>query len=529
MTSPVGQEIDVGRLHRLEMLGDGGQGTVYRVAVPGQAGPMAHKEYKSSARPEVDWPALRELVAFLGTLDDDTRLWLTEHAAWPTTIVSQHGLPQGFLMRLAPDDCIVELRMPSERKRQLLAFEYLLNPVSYLVRLGLTVTESDRLVLLRELADVLSRLHRLGIVVGDLSPKNVVISLPPGPRCFLIDCDAVRRAGVSVLPQLQTPDWAVPAGEELATAGSDVYKIGLLAVRLLAGDQTTTDLAHIPISMPHLTDVIRRSLASPPEVRPSPAEWVSALDLSIPLASTAPPVLPARHATSSRHAAPTARDAVVVPGPAPVSPRQAWAALFVGALLGVLILVVALPHQLDRPSNGPVPNATSAGGASVGAPYVIGTRTVPVRPPVRAPTIPPPALGIIDTSAVAGDSREVGVALLFNRYFSAVNSHDVDATLARLDPQHSLRKATAAQLRNYVDAMSTTYDTQIRLVSLQPGTGGDDALHAVVSFQSRQAPGFGPTRNPNETCTQWTVTYWLSERSPGSYLILRGPGSSQPC
>jgi hypothetical protein len=41
-----------------------------------------------------------------------------------------------------------------------------------------------------------TRLHRLGVVVGDLSPKNLLFSLKPAPSCFLIDCDAMLvRAG----------------------------------------------------------------------------------------------------------------------------------------------------------------------------------------------------------------------------------------------------------------------------------------------------------------------------------------------
>jgi eukaryotic-like serine/threonine-protein kinase len=49
----------------------------------------------------------------------------------------------------------------------------------------------------------------------------------------------MRVNGASVLPQVETPEWEVPAGEELATVQSDTYKLGLLTLRLLTGDQHT--------------------------------------------------------------------------------------------------------------------------------------------------------------------------------------------------------------------------------------------------------------------------------------------------
>ena len=85
----------------------------------------------------------------------------------------------------------------------------------------------------------------MGIAVGDVSPKNLLFTLAPRPECFLIDSDAMRLRGASVLPQAETPDWQVPPGEERGTAASDVYKLGLLAVRLFARDQTTADPATI--------------------------------------------------------------------------------------------------------------------------------------------------------------------------------------------------------------------------------------------------------------------------------------------
>jgi serine/threonine protein kinase len=293
--SPSVARIEVARLQVIKTLGDGGQGIVHQVAVPESLQPlMAYKQYKTTSASDVDWFALEGLVGLMDAADAETRSWLREHTAWPSTVVTANGEPRGFLMRLAPDDCFGELRTP-KATQTLLALEFLLNPPDYLARINLLVSQAQRLGILRDLASALRRLHALGIVIGDLSPKDVVFGLGPPPRCFLIDCDAVSRDGVSVLRQVEAADWSVPDGEDLATPSSDIYKLGLLAVRLLAGDQSRTDVAVIPPSMPDLADLTRRSVSEEPARRPDPADWVAGLDAAIPMAATGiqpPPVSP---------------------------------------------------------------------------------------------------------------------------------------------------------------------------------------------------------------------------------------------
>jgi hypothetical protein len=52
---------------------------------------------------------------------------------------------------------------------------------------------------------------------------------------------------------------------------------------------------------------------------------------------------------------------------------------------------------------------------------------------------------------------------------------------------------------------------------------------ATVTFASNQAAGAGPRERPNETCTRWRVTYQLTARVSGDYLVYRGAGVSDPC
>src|SRR6202012_357386 len=96
----------------------------------------------------------------------------------------------------------------------------------------------------------------------------------PHAAAYFIDCDAMRINGVSALPQMETPDWEVPAGEELATIYSDAYKLGLLALRLGAGPHETKNLGHIPSATPALLrQIITDTLSKAPQQRPLPEAW----------------------------------------------------------------------------------------------------------------------------------------------------------------------------------------------------------------------------------------------------------------
>jgi hypothetical protein len=135
---------------------------------------------------------------------------------------------------------------------------------------------------LREVASGLAFLHAHGVCVGDISPKNLLFTLTPHQAVYFIDCDAMRINGVSALPQVETPGWEVPAGEELATIYSDTYKLGLLALRLLAGDQDTKNPEHLPSPTPALLrQLITDTLTNPPTQRPLPEAWTYVLGHAI--------------------------------------------------------------------------------------------------------------------------------------------------------------------------------------------------------------------------------------------------------
>ena len=179
-------------------------------------------------------------------------------------------------MPAIPDSFYIDLTTVKGVSRTTAEFQHLLNPPSVLTARGITITDEQRYQLLREVAKALAFLHRIGVCVGDISPKNLLFSLNPRPAVYFIDCDAMRVNGVSVLPQMETPDWEVPAGEELATIYSDTYKLGLLALRLLAGDQHTKDLQQLPPTTPKL---LRQLIADTLTNEPRPATPPRSLDI----------------------------------------------------------------------------------------------------------------------------------------------------------------------------------------------------------------------------------------------------------
>ncbi|SBT46186.1 hypothetical protein [Micromonospora auratinigra] len=281
MEDALAPQFDVRSLGELTQLGKGGQGCVY--AVDGfrinQQWPVVYKEYDPVVRSRLDVAQLRRMVSFVPTLDPATGRWLCEQSAWPAALVTCGPVVCGLLMRRIPADFEICLPAGGGTVRRPAGFQFLLNSDTYLARMAIPVDDRGRLLLLADLARSLSRLHRLGAVVGDLSPNNLLFRLGDRPGCFFIDCDAMRLAGGSALPQTETPDWEVPLpdGEPLATPATDAYKFGLLAARLFARDQSSRDTSALAAVSDDLAHLAEASLSVVPVRRPTPQDWITAL------------------------------------------------------------------------------------------------------------------------------------------------------------------------------------------------------------------------------------------------------------
>jgi eukaryotic-like serine/threonine-protein kinase len=281
----------------LTRIAQGGQGVVY--TAPSVRTPfttsMVYKEYKSHVLATLNFDALSAMPAFLESLPYAEGQRLISLCAWPCATVINAGATSGFIMPTIGDKFFTELTTVKGVSTRTAEFQHLLNGTDVLAQRGITLTEEQRYALLREVASALVFLHQHGVCVGDISPKNLLFSLNPSPAVYFIDCDAMRVGGVSILPQLETPGWAVPdGGEELATPHSDTYKLGLLALRLLAGDQDTRNPNLLPSTTPAiLRQLIADVLTHQPDKRPPPIAWTHVLGRAIEEARSRPTAYPA--------------------------------------------------------------------------------------------------------------------------------------------------------------------------------------------------------------------------------------------
>ncbi len=307
------QVIQRDKLGVLSKIGQGGQEVVYRApnVKTTFASSMVYKEYKAAALAEIDFSALAAMPALVeDSLTYPQAERLISIAAWPCALVEDAGTPTGFVMPAIPEEFFISLTTVKGVSSTTAEFQHLLNHSSVLAARGISVDDAQRYTLLRETASGLAFLHKHGVCAGDVSPKNLLFCLTPQEGVYFIDCDAMRIHTVSALPQVETPGWNAPTGEELATLYSDTYKLGLLALRLLAGDQDTTNPGHLPDTTPALLrQIIADTLTNPPHQRPLPEAWTYVLGHAIehaqhqqkptppaPVsAATAPPPIPTVH------------------------------------------------------------------------------------------------------------------------------------------------------------------------------------------------------------------------------------------
>jgi serine/threonine protein kinase len=280
---------DLGSLRRLD---DGAQGVVF--AAPSlrmqYAPSLVFKQYKPDLVASLDVPVLESMPAYLESLAFADGMELLSLAAWPCRLVEDRGAVTGFVMPAIPDMYFLQMKKSSGMSREAAEFQHLLNDESFLARRKIDLTDRHRYELLREVARALSVFHRHGIAVGDLSPKNLLFTYDPNPGVYFIDCDAMRFHGRSVIQQVETPGWdvvAVNANEELGTAASDSYKLGLLALRLLTGTQDARNPSRLPSTVPiDIRHLIEAALSADPAQRPTPAKWMDPIDTAAKTAAT---------------------------------------------------------------------------------------------------------------------------------------------------------------------------------------------------------------------------------------------------
>ncbi len=267
--------IDLSELGIEGPVGSGGEGTVYLLNSPSGS---VFKRYHVDS---VDYRALARLVAHRNALAERDRKAIDAVCAWPTAIVTEgpDRRPVGCLMSEVPGDFYARTTVG---RNTLMELQHLIYAESKRSAVHLPEMSIElRLLLLARLAEVFHRLHRAGVVVGDVSMKNILWTNRPEPAVFLIDADSFTRARKrGALPPKQTPDWTDPGWPGAPTVASDSYKFGLAVVRVLTGDYHAGPARSLPeVPAPadgvQLRALLDRCLSR--TGRPSPAEWLVAL------------------------------------------------------------------------------------------------------------------------------------------------------------------------------------------------------------------------------------------------------------
>ncbi|PSM37819.1 hypothetical protein C6Y14_40015 [Streptomyces dioscori] len=547
-------------------MGDGGQGAVYGVPVPPGRFAGESLVYKEFSKPrETDSDVLYDMIVFREELSRSHRhdwAFLDERLTWPLAMIYTGSRPTqlkpslnpgmqvlGFLMpRLKPEYQFSSMVLGGSKAQEM---AFLLNEDAFAQRIELPfVSDENRLCLLSDLAATLIRLHRHGVTVGDLSPKNILFTLVPTPTCLLIDCDSMRLRGRDVQKQVETGDWEVPEAAK-ATTASDLFKFGLIATRLFNRHQTSTDLGGLRGIATDLVHLAERSVDLDLRTRPSPEEWLRALEQArsqqrqkVRLTQSNPhlnawiqaqsPVRPAppvgqqlpqqprsRPQSSRGPTAPQPTPARIVAAPStptrptPSNPTYSRVGRAVTMLLVVFVIMFVIGLLLGMTSGG------STNGSSSTVDSTVKSDTGPGGPS-RAADVPGRAEApgaSVDYSQVADEPAADEVATLFARFYGAVNERDYDRAMTYYDPASNVvDTGSAASREEWTHAMSTTEETDIALRALS--VSGPYTL-ATVNFTSHQDVGYGPVSNPKDTCDEWTVTYHLTHTK--GYRILKAP------
>lgn len=278
-------------VNKSNQIGKGGFGIVYRVSVNQLAryGRLVYKEYKSSVMHQIKPEILQKFVDFFERYGTKQQQWLLEKTAWPFESVQNGGQFSGYLMPEIPDSFYVSLRVGKSSKRVPATMEQLCQSTTALAKRGITISPAQQLALLADFATILVLFHNAGIIIGDLSPKNVLFTLNPQPAVFLVDCDSFIIHGKYAVEPAETPGFEVPRGQRPTTPQSDIYKFSLLALRVLAQDLGVSSGRSLPKTVdPALKRVIQRGISKTSNVRPTAKEFRDALIAAARTASTKP-------------------------------------------------------------------------------------------------------------------------------------------------------------------------------------------------------------------------------------------------
>ncbi len=349
-------------------LGEGSQGSVYRVDNPHEDLPFRSLIYKEFAKgTKVSGAALDVLASLRDGLTDEQRGALDAFTVWPIATVVTTGHITGYLMQEIPPPFLQTIATSSGDDVIPREVQHLFVADAITQRnLGESPNQVERLALCREAAFALGFLHGRNVVFGDFSYKNAVYTLRPRPSIMLLDCDAVRVQGQgSAVAQLNSPGWTAPERSP-QTKETDRYKLGLFILRCVSPE--TNAQTRDPEKARGMLDVaglalLRRALSDSPSDRPSGKVWVEYFDAVI-----------ARSGGITRRRA-----------PAPLPKGPAYRMARKGELKAPVVRRVPAPGGSVRGGQYRAPGPPSGGAGGFGTPRQPATSPAAARNSVARP------------------------------------------------------------------------------------------------------------------------------------------------
>ena len=209
-------------------LARGGEGTVHRLADGHHVAKMYH-------HPElVDFFRVRRLIELRESLPAVTRKLLDGFCAWPLGIVRSGGRESGVAMKVVPDEYYMEVPGEEGQSRRITRELQHLIVEGFLARRDFYDPNiAERVDLIGSFAFDLAVLHGLGVVVGDISMKNLLWTLRPSPAVFMLDVDSFTFAGWRGSESTaETPGWESPQELDPPSVLTDAYKLALAGQRI---------------------------------------------------------------------------------------------------------------------------------------------------------------------------------------------------------------------------------------------------------------------------------------------------------
>ena len=237
-------------------IGGGGTAKVYKVPVGAFPIPIAIKRYSDKILGK-DGAAigsfLRSLIEFRKKLPDDMRRVIDNFTVWPQRLVYDYNSEKvcGFTMQLIPDLFFSKIEIAGEDEVKESNLDFVLHGAEFRSKHGLPpVSAKGRAKFIYDFIQIVSVLHSHDYVLGDLSPKNILLAIDKHNqgknRILFIDTDSYRKKGsIHPLKQLHTPDWIPPecqkASNELSklTPNANPNSIARLEVDMFIQNQCT--------------------------------------------------------------------------------------------------------------------------------------------------------------------------------------------------------------------------------------------------------------------------------------------------